>query len=115
MKETYSLNPLKKTGTLLSLTAIFSFLILSCGVLLDVDITASKTSGPAPLSVDFASDTSGYAGIINYYWDFDDGEISYEKNPTHVFADPGTYSVTCEASNEDNTVKASIEIVVSEP
>ncbi|MFO8054179.1 MAG: PKD domain-containing protein [Bacteroidales bacterium] len=32
--------------------------------------------------------------IINYFWDFDDGNYAYTQNPDHQFMDKGTYSVT---------------------
>ncbi len=86
----------------------------SCGVLYDVDLTASPTSGTAPLAVAFTADTDGYIGLVNYFWDFGDGDVSYEQNPSHTFSEPGVYSVICEAANTENTVRSSIEIVVNE-
>lgn len=41
-------------------------------------------------SVDFSS--SG-ENIQNYLWDFGDGTLSYEAQPTHVYSDTGTYDV----------------------
>ncbi len=92
-----------------------SFILTQCGVLFDLNLTADVTSGPAPLTVKFTADTEGYVGIIEYYWDFDDGEISLEKNPTHIFTEPGIHSVTCEASTDDSDKSSSIEIEVTEP
>ncbi|MBC7081289.1 MAG: PKD domain-containing protein [Thermoplasmatales archaeon] len=31
---------------------------------------------------------------VNFSWDFGDGNISYEKNPQHVYSIPGKYNVT---------------------
>ncbi len=87
---------------------------VSCGVLYGIDIEATPTSGSAPLTVSFVSDTDGYVGIIEYYWNFDDGEISREEDPTHTFTEPGVYSVTCEATNDQTVVSTSVEIHVTE-
>lgn len=35
----------------------------------------------------------------SWYWDFRDGNTSYEKNPTHSYSDLGTYIVKLVASN----------------
>lgn len=32
--------------------------------------------------------------ITSYQWDFDDGQTSTQQNPSHTYANPGTYSVT---------------------
>lgn len=53
-------------------------------------------SGPIPLQIRFdASESSSTKGkIINYEWDFGDGsDLQAGKSVSHVFKDPGTYSV----------------------
>lgn len=35
----------------------------------------------------------------NYLWDFGDGHVSYDENPTHHYSNEGTYTVTLMASN----------------
>ena len=49
---------------------------------------------------DSSSDPDGT--IESYQWDFDDGTTSTKKNPTHDFAQPGTYSVYLEIIDNDN-------------
>lgn len=50
---------------------------------------------------------SSSTGIFSYFWDFGDGDFSFIKNPTHSFADTGTYMIiftgtnTCGYSNND--------------
>ena len=39
--------------------------------------------------------------IVNYTWDFGDGNVSYEKNTTHKYADDGTYNVTLTIIDDD--------------
>jgi len=40
---------------------------------------------------DSSSDSDGY--IVNRTWDFGDGNVSYEQNPSHTYADDGQYNV----------------------
>lgn len=40
-------------------------------------------------------------GNVNeWYWDFGDGNYSYEQNPTHTYYNPATYTVTLYVSNQ---------------
>lgn len=32
--------------------------------------------------------------MINYFWEFGDGEISYEETPSHTYNYPGKYTVS---------------------
>ena len=56
------------------------------------DFTASPTSGPAPLTVQFMDQSIG--DITDYYWDFGDGTASTSTNPIYTYQNPGTYTVT---------------------
>ena len=47
------------------------------------DFTASPTSGPAPLTVQFTNLSKGE--ITSYYWDFGDGATSTERDPVHTY------------------------------
>ncbi|UCF49171.1 MAG: PKD domain-containing protein [Thermoplasmatales archaeon] len=40
--------------------------------------------------------------IVNYTWDFDDGNISYLKNPVHVYSIKGNYTITLTVKDNDN-------------
>ncbi len=48
--------------------------------------------------------------IVNYNWDFGDGETSTEQNPTHNYSSKGTYEVTLTvedgAGNTDNSTRS---------
>ena len=51
--------------------------------------------------------------IINYTWDFGDGNTSYKQNPTHGYADNRTYTVTLTVTDDDgatNTTSKQITI-----
>ena len=57
-------------------------------------IVADPTSGPAPLAVSFSGLSSTQPGgtITGHSWSFGDGGSSNAAEPTHVYADPGTYT-----------------------
>jgi PKD repeat protein len=57
---------------------------------------AAPTSGVAPLSVQFTNTTSGTAQ--SFAWSFGDGASSSAASPAHVYATPGTYTVTLTAT-----------------
>lgn len=44
-------------------------------------------------SFDF-TDGSSTTGIVTYAWDFGDGNVSTQQNPTNAYIDNGTYTVT---------------------
>jgi hypothetical protein len=55
----------------------------------EAKLTASASEGTPPLTVRFTSSGDGRTR-----WDFGDGTTSVERNPTHVFKQPGLYAVT---------------------
>lgn len=66
-----------------------------------VEFSADKQVGFAPLTVTF-TDESKFAS--SWSWDFGDGsEVSTEQNPTHTYANPGTYTVELTATNAQGT------------
>lgn len=56
------------------------------------DFSADTTSGVAPLSVAF-HDASNVPGASAWHWEFGDGGVSDEREPTHVYQDAGVYDV----------------------
>jgi PKD repeat protein len=59
--------------------------------------SASPTSGPAPLTVNFTDQTFSSAGpVTSWAWDFDGDSIidSTAQNPSFIYNCPGNYSVT---------------------
>jgi PKD repeat protein len=59
------------------------------------DLAASTTTGSAPLTVRFTDRSSG--SVKAWRWEFGDGGRSQEQNPTHVYQEPGNYTVTLRA------------------
>ncbi|MFK7805368.1 MAG: PKD domain-containing protein, partial [Anaerolineae bacterium] len=62
------------------------------------DFTAAPVIGGAPLTVTFSNQS---LNGTSYLWDFGDGETDTTTNltVTHIYSQPGTYTVTLEATN----------------
>ena len=54
--------------------------------------SSNVTQGIAPLTVQFTDETSG--NPISWLWDFGDGFTSQLQNPTHIYQDTGSYTVS---------------------
>ncbi|MEW5924650.1 MAG: PKD domain-containing protein, partial [Candidatus Zixiibacteriota bacterium] len=64
------------------------------------DFSATPRSGERPLTVDFTDLSTSPLGIKSWSWDFGDSETSTERNPQHIYATPGTYSVTLTVTDD---------------
>jgi PKD repeat protein len=75
---------------------------------LSVSISATPTSGRAPLDVGFASNVTGGKGNYVYSWSFGDGSASSEANPQVRFTNGGIYDVKLHvvSGNESATSSA---------
>jgi hypothetical protein len=51
-------------------------------------------SGNVNEPISFSADGTYVSGTATYEWDFDDDTIGYEKNPIHIYSNPGEYIVT---------------------
>ena len=51
-------------------------------------------------TVDFINSSTN---TVSYLWDFGDGSTSQEQNPSHTYAQSGSYEVSLTGSNECNT------------
>ena len=40
------------------------------------------------------AEATGCTGPVTFEWDFGDGNTSTEPYPTHIYTDPGSYTVT---------------------
>lgn len=65
------------------------------------DFEADFEPGTAPLTVEF-TDTSdaGTAEITGWMWDFGDGGMAMEQNPTYTYETPGVYTVSLTIETE---------------
>jgi PKD repeat protein len=57
-----------------------------------VDFEGTPLQGSEPLTVQFTDLTQG--SPIEWYWDFGDGNVSNEQNPSHTYQLDGSYDVT---------------------
>jgi len=64
-----------------------------------IEFEADKTEGKAPLEVKFTDKSNGYITYRN--WDFGDGKMSPQQNPTHIYTLPGKYTVSLTVGYED--------------
>jgi PKD repeat protein len=78
-------------------------------------VTATPTTGTAPLAVSFSgagsSDPDG--SIVTYAWTFGDGGTSGLVSPSHTYASAGTYTATLNVTdNRGGTASMSVTITV---
>ncbi len=60
--------------------------------------------------IDNSIDTDG--NIIYWYWEFGDEDNSTEQNPTHQYADDGTYMVTLNVTDDDGDKNETAKFVI---
>jgi PKD repeat protein len=88
----------------------------------NMDIQLSYISVIAEPDVNFDTGSNGLEVNFNnktlygdtFTWDFGDGSTSTMTNPSHVYAENGTYTVTLTAENECGSVSETRAMVVSE-
>jgi PKD repeat protein len=75
--------------------------------------TASPSSGPATLNVQFTNTSTG-TGTLTYAWDFEnDGTVDdTSTNPSHAYTSPGTYTakLTVTGTNGSNSTTQQIQV-----
>lgn len=54
-----------------------------------------------PLNYFFIDESMGES-IVSWYWDFGDGSTSPDRNPEHLFSEPGIYDVTLTVTDHPN-------------
>jgi PKD repeat protein len=72
--------------------------------------TASPANGVAPLTVNFTDASSG--SITNWTWAFGDGNTASTANPSNIFTNAGTYTVTETISGPGGSNSLSLSITV---
>lgn len=75
----------------------------------------SVSEGFYPITIQFNNQSIGYG--LSYDWNFGDGSAhSTERHPTHIYTQPGDYTVTLTATNGVNTdVVSSFISALAEP
>ena len=65
-----------------------------------VSFTSDITQGCPPFNVHFTDKSKSSMGTISdWLWDFGEGVVSKEKNPSHTYSLPNNYTVSLTASN----------------
>lgn len=79
-----------------------------------VSFTGGPTNGLAPVTVNFTNATSG---ATNYSWNFGDGNASTAVNPSNIYTNAGSYSVTLTAigAGGTNSLMVTNYILVTNP
>jgi parallel beta-helix repeat protein len=76
-----------------------------------VEISASPTTGWAPLTVSFQSSVSGGREPYTYSWDFGDTNSSDQADPSHIYASSGDYTAVLTVTDDDSTVGSDSVII----
>ncbi len=77
--------------------------------------TTTVVSGAAPLQVDFTgSNSSDDKGVVEYSWDFQDGSLSIQANPSHTFNDPGIYNISLTVTDAEGLEDTAILTITVE-
>jgi len=65
--------------------------------------------------ISFQASTSGGISPYNYTWDFDDGTISYDPNPLHIYKKQGEYNIKLTVKDSiNNTDSDTKDILIIE-
>lgn len=64
-----------------------------------VNFSGSVTTGCNPVTINFTDQSTGDFPAKSMQWDFGDGSISSDNNPSHTYAVSGKYSVTLKVTN----------------
>lgn len=63
--------------------------------IVDFNFAPDVVNGCQPLMVNFSDNSTMASGtIVGWVWNFDDGNFSFQPNPTHVYINDGQYYVT---------------------
>ncbi|HEY9357580.1 MAG TPA: PKD domain-containing protein [Arthrobacter sp.] len=73
--------------------------------------TATPTTGTAPLPVSFTDTSTG--SPTSWSWTFGDGGSATTQNPSHTYAEPGTYTARLTATNSAGSASATSTITVN--
>lgn len=74
--------------------------------------TAQFSYNKQQLQVSFNEHSSDDNGIVSYHWYFDDGELSTLANPTHIYKQPGSYSVRLTVVDSKNVLDHTLQTII---
>lgn len=74
---------------------------------------AGFSAAPNEQLVAFSDLSSAVEGLASWLWEFGDGQFAFTQNPTHLYADPGTYQVALTVTTSTGRqAKATQEVTV---
>ena len=68
---------------------------------LSAEFVGELTTGSVPLTVQFTDKSTG--NIISWLWHFGDSQTSTLQNPSHIYQDFGTYTVSLTVKSQDSS------------
>jgi len=72
------------------------------------DFSANVLSGCQPFEVQFSDQSTEVFGNASYEWNFGDGNTSDLRNPSHLYEEPGFYTVSLTVANTDYCFKSKV-------
>ncbi|MFM9051538.1 MAG: PKD domain-containing protein, partial [Bacteroidota bacterium] len=81
----------------------------------DARFTVANVCQGSPVVINNQSIMSGGTGTISYLWDFGDGTTSASSSPTHLYANPGTYTILLTTSSANGCQDTLSRVVVVKP
>jgi len=102
--KTSALTNIGEEATIISYISVSDTPFVAC-------FRSSRTSGTAPLTVSFDPSTCSKGDIVKYKWDFGDGFISGKRTPTHIFSEPGKYTVILHTFDANGRVSDMKEVI----
>lgn len=79
---------------------------------LNVNFSADKTAGCSPLVVAFTNNTTGASSNAVYKWDLGNGNTSALANPSGVYTNERSYTVTLTVQDGSQTASKTVTITV---
>ena len=68
---------------------------------LKAEFTAEPTTAPDKTTIQFTNQSTG--NITSWLWDFGDGTTSIDPNPSHLYKDPRTYTISLTVTGPDGS------------
>ena len=80
-------------------------------------ISASSTSGTAPVTVNFsgANSTDADGSIVSYAWNFGDGSLGTGATVSHAYANPGSYTAQLTVTDNAGLTNATSVTITANP